>query len=155
MGHWCNKKRAVIFEIGISWPGKKAEMVFYVQTQENLQIPEWTTLAAFQGQTSCFPAGARTTSLNRKQTTTDRIVKFSSLKIQSKNNKSVTFKLPLPFHFHHPDIIIIKRTSPDLTSLSLSVGHRKWIIYTEHYLLANSLHILFCIYFSLQILFLW
>lgn len=80
MGHRFNNKRAVIFEIAISWPEKRAEMVFYVQTEENLQIPEWTTLAAFQGQTHCFPAGARTTSLNRKQTATDMIVSKNTIK---------------------------------------------------------------------------
>lgn len=149
MGHRCHKKHAVIFEIGISWPETRAEMVFYVQTEENLQIPEWTTLAAFQGQTHCFPAGATTTSLNRKQTTTDMIVKFSSkntIKTWQKCNLSTVSSGSLPSSWYY--------YKTHFCWSDWLFSYNEWSTLNTIYLLPMLLHILFCIYFSLCILFL-
>lgn len=42
-------KILLIFQIGVFWLEKNAEMVLYGQTEENLQLPECTAFAALQG----------------------------------------------------------------------------------------------------------
>lgn len=49
---------AVIFETDALRQEKNAERTFWAQTEENLQLPEFTALAAFQGHAHCFAATA-------------------------------------------------------------------------------------------------